>query len=413
MQTQTVQGAELKRENRKFRVKTTVFPSTGERFVLVEGPPDGIALEATTVYTLMALRDRGCSPNTMRLAMQPVAMMLEWASDSLPAIDIQARLETGQMFSREEVHSLRRDLRIDLSRAAADGVHATVAAGTFYNRCHAVRDYVSWHAENVIRRIPAREHQRAVEHRRRLEDFRDMMVSDLPSPRVRTREGVSEDVQRTFLEAIRPRSPTNPFQAAHQSRNHALLLLYLVHGVRRAEALKVKGEDLFLSGPNPTVRIIVRFDERRDPRRVEPRAKTQGRDLSLGPDLAAALREWVTVHRPTYPGAKKTPYCFIARNGAPLSLQAVGDMFRLLRERVGGLPKNFTSHILRHAANDRLSDVAEEMGWSEAEEKRNRNYNFGWSKTSNQGDAYRTRGTRRRASVASLRMQDKIWSGSK
>ncbi|WP_279479477.1 tyrosine-type recombinase/integrase [Aureimonas sp. SK2] len=347
----------------------------------------------------------------MYLSMQAVAIMLEWAWKREPRIDLQERLGTGILFEAAEIHSLRRELRLKLPASSGGEDAVTVGSGHYYNRCHAVRDYVTWHAENVLRRIPTREHGRAVEHRRRLEDFRVSMVANLPSPRTKAREGVDEEVQRLFLEAIRPGSPTNPFQAQHQARNYALLLLYFLLGVRRAEALKVKGEDLYLTGAEPKIRIVVRVDEIDDPRRVEPRAKTQGRDLPLGPALVEALREWVVVHRKTYPGHKKTPFVFINRMGGPLSLEAVNDMFELLRRRVDGLPADFTTHHLRHTANDRLSDLADEEGWGEGEEKQRRNYTFGWTKTSNQGEAYQARSTRRKAAAASLRMQKRSWEG--
>lgn len=399
----------MKRETSKYRVKTTTFPSTGERFVLVEGP-NGIALEATTLYTMMTLRARGLSPSTMYHAIQAVALLLEWADRRNPPFDLDERIGGGTLFLAEEVQALRRDLRADLSKAKA-GKASMVATGHYYNRCHAVRDYITWHAENVIRRIPLLQTQRANEHRIRLEDFRTMMVADLPSPRAKSREGVDDAVQQAFLEAIRPGSPTNPFQKRHQARNHALMMLYFVHGLRRAEALKIKGEDLHLSGPNPMIRILVRIDEPEDKRRIEPRAKTEGRDLFVGPELSAILQEWVTKHRPSYPGSKKTPYVFIARDGKPLALSTVNDMFVLLRERVPELPNDFTTHQLRHTANDRLSDLADSMEWNEAEDRRNRNYQFGWSKNSNQGDSYRTKSTRRKAAEASRIMQDKSWNG--
>jgi len=400
----------LQRKTRQYRVKSTTFPSSGERFVLIEGPPSGITLEAPALYAVMSLRERGCSPNTMYLAMQAVAIMLEWAASRSPAIDIDERLGTGMIFSREEIHALRRELRRDLGASADRNGGRVVSTAHYYNRCHAVRNYVVWHAENIMRRIPVRETLRVQEHRIRLEDFSTMMVSDLPSPRAGSREGVDENVEKAFLEAIRPGSATNPFQKQHQSRNHALLLLYHIHGLRRAEALKIKGEDLFLTGPQPMVRILVRVDEPSDPRRIEPRAKTEGRDVPLGAGLVEALKDWVLVHRSSYPGAKKTPYIFVARDGAPLSLNAVNDMFRLLRSRVPGISADFTTHHLRHTANDRLTDVAEELGWDEAEEKRNRNYQFGWAKNSDQGEKYRTRSTRRRAAEASLRLQEKSWA---
>jgi len=268
-----------------------------------------------------------------------------------------------------------------------------------------VRDYILWHAHRTIDRIQSRDVERLQEARLRLDDFYQRMTGDLPSPRERSRQGVSDEVRAIFLKAIRPGSDTNPFQRQHQSRNYALLLIYDVHGTRKADPLKLKGEDLHLHGNDPSLDIIVRHDERSDPRVHEPRHKTFGRPLKLGPELASALTDYIMHERPKYPGAKRSPYVFLARNGQPLSLAAVDDMFALLRKRVPGLPPDFTCHITRHNANDRFTAVAKELGWSEGEERRNRNFQFGWSKTSTQGDRYQLRSVREAAGKALLSLQ--------
>lgn len=402
-----------------FRVKKITFPSSGERYVIVDGPPYGIAVEPTSIYTSMRLREMGLSPNSMAQHLSAIVMLLKWAAAQTPAIDLDQRLQSVQMLSSDEVLSLRGHLRQNLNMDKVVDperkrlVRPTVRHGHYYFRCHAVRDYIVWHAHRSIDRIQSREVDRLKEARLRLDDFRERMTGDLPSPRQRNRQGVGEEVQDVFLEAIRPGSASNPFQRQHQARNYALLLIYHVHGTRKADPLKLKGEDLHLHGNEPSMDIIVRHDEKGDPRRREPRHKTFGRPLKLGPELAGAISDYVMNDRPKYPGARRSPYVFLARNGQPLSLAAVDDMFRLLRRRVPGLPADFTCHITRHNANDRFSAVAKELGWSEAEERRNRNFQFGWSKTSTQGDRYQLRSVREAAGKASMVLQESSVRGSK
>jgi hypothetical protein len=91
----------------------SLFPS-GERFVLVEGPPHGIAVMETTVDATMSLRERGLSPNTMYLHMQAVTLTLDWAWNQHPRIDLHARIEAGDLLMREEVFGVRRELRCNL-----------------------------------------------------------------------------------------------------------------------------------------------------------------------------------------------------------------------------------------------------------------------------------------------------------
>lgn len=361
----------------QYRVKTTAFPSTGERFVIVEGPPHGIALDATSLYTSMCLREAGLSPNSMAQHLSAIILLLEWGDNERRGIDIDERLQTVSLFSAEEILSIRRYLRQNRNLGRLrdpnkrEMARSTVRHGHYYFRCHAVCSYVIWHAQRSIGRIPSRDVESLQEARIRLDTFRKQIIGDLPSPRKRQREGVDETVQRSFLAAIRPGSPSNPFKAPYQVRNYVLLLLYHELGLRKADALKIKGEDLQLHGLYPTVNIIIRHDEPGDPRTKEPRHKTFGRTLPLGKELVSALKEWILEERPRLPNARRSPYVFLSRSGAPLSLATVNDMFDLLRKRVPPLT-SFTAHITRHNANDRLSEVAKELGWNEAEEQRNR-----------------------------------------
>lgn len=384
-------------------VKFTRFPSSGERVVLVIGRR-GIALEPTTAYTMVHQRSRGLSPNTMMPQMRSVAMLLDWVDDQ--GIDLEQRLGSGDLLTNAEIYSLKAHLR---DRLDGNGV---VAGGQFRNRCVSVREYIAWHANMVISRIPNKDWQRAQAYRSGLERFVDLMSTGLPSPAERNREGHSEDIQEIFLEAIKPGSPNNPFKQKFQLRNYALLMLFHELGVRRAEPMKVMGEDLHLHGERPYVDFTFRNDDIVDPRLLEGRMKTQPRMLHVSKKLAGALRDWVK-QRAKFGTAKKTPYVFVAGSGEPLGIGEVNRMFRLLRKRVPGLPADLTTHHKRHDANDRLSDLAKEQGWDDVTEERNRNYFFGWRKTSKQGSKYTARSTKEAAAKASLALQEKSQGGRK
>lgn len=388
---------------RCFRVRRITFPSSGERYVLLEGPPHGLALDGTSLYTSMCLREAGKSPNTMAQHLAAIAVFLDWAAGQ--GIDPDQRILSLALFSRDEITGLRRMLRDNRDRRTAGTLYGTVGASHFAFRCHAVRDYVAWHAERAIDRIRNADVLRQQQARIALDDFRKRMSEHLPVRRQSDREGVSREVQELFLAAIRPEDPANPFKPAYRSRNHALLLLYHELGLRRGEGLKLKGEDLDLHGPRPVVRIVLRQDDPEDPRRNEPRLKTEQRDLPIGPALVEALRAWVTRDRPKIPGSRRSPYVFLSRSGAPLAENTVNLLYATLRTRVPGLPADFTTHVARHTANDRFGEVAKALGWSEDEERQARNYQFGWTKTSRQGDGYSKRRIREKAREASLRMQ--------
>ncbi|WP_127752624.1 tyrosine-type recombinase/integrase [Devosia sp. 1566] len=392
----------------RFTAQPFTFPSTGERIVIVEGPPHGIIYEPASIYITINLRSHGLSPNTMLKQMQAVTMLLNWAVDS--NLDIEQRIGTCDLFLVEEIHALKEALRMHTGNGQRRD-QELVSASHYTNRVIAVRDYVAWHVQRVIQRIPASGVHRVLEARRRLDDFQRLMTSDLPAARIRERNGLSDEIQQIFLDAIVPGSLTNPFKPPYQIRNYCLLLYYHEFGLRRGEPLKIKGEDLALHGTHPILMLRDRKDEIEDPRSREPRFKTYARDLAMGSVLVSATKKWLADRSKNYPLAKRSPYLFLSRTGRPLSMNTVNDMFLLMRTKVPGLPPDFTVHHTRHNANDRFTAFAKEQGWDEATTKRNRNYMFGWAKTSDQGEKYTNRSTREDAARASMAMQDRSVRG--
>lgn len=354
------------------------------------------------VYALLSLRSRECAANTMEAHLRAIAVACNWATAR--KIDLQQRISSSELLASEEIFDLRDALRENRRTPGS-----VVASATYYNRCHFVRDYLVWLARAAIQRIAVAD-PKLPEARARLEWFERAMVAGLPKGGSPDKEGVDEDAQRALLEAIEPGSPTNPFQAQHQHRNQALLYLYWETGMRRAEALKIKGEHLIgLLGQTPVVLIRRDPDAKDDPRPAQPAVKTLPRDFEISSRLGVLLHDWVVKHRTDverYPGAKRTPYVFVSRRGQPLALRTVNDMFDLLRARIPSLPATLTPHVLRHTGNDRFSEAADAQGLNEAEEKQARNYVMGWSKTSVQGDRYTRRHTRKQAAAVTQRMQD-------
>lgn len=378
-------------------VKFVKLPSSGERSVLVVGPK-GIALEHTTAYTMVHQRERGLSPNTMMNQMQSVAMLLDWLG--MRGIDFDQRIGSCNLLDNAEIYALK-----DHLRGRLDGKSGVVSNAHYRNRCVSVREYIAWHAEMVISRIPNHDWRRAHAYREGLERFLGVMSSGLPPAREWNREGHSEEIQEIFLAAIVPGSPTNPFQKRFHKRNYALLLLYHEHGIRRSEALKIKGEHLNLHGDRPTIDIVFQNDDPDDPRVKEGRMKTLPRTLPISPELCAALKDWLADRR-SFGTSRKTPFVFVTRDGDPIGAQEINRMFRLIRQRVPGLPADLTTHHKRHDMNDRITKLAKKLGWSEADEKRFRNAQNGWSKTSDQGEQYTKRSTREGAAEASLALQE-------
>jgi integrase len=393
----------------KFRSKTCVAPS-GERFVLVVDQ-HGIAHDPSTIYATLKLRQSGLSFNSQMAQLQAVTLLLNWASSN--NIDLAKRIGECTLLDRSQCEALRKYLRRNQNRdkaktkAAKQAVRPHVENAVYCNRINFVCNYVTFHAETVISRIPPREIDRCATSTKRLEQFKKMLLDNLPPSSTRSRQGLSPAQMAVLCEVITPGHPRNPFKPKLQHRNQALILLLVMLGLRRSEALKIKGEDMTLSGPDPMVTIVVRNDEPDDPRTQEPRAKTCGREISITPKLANIFFNFITKHRSKTYRAKQSPYVFLAQNDRPMATQTMNDIFRLLRKRVEELPDDFCPHILRHSWNDKFTEVADGKRMKEAEEHQARNYAMGWSKTSTQSVRYTQRHTKRRAAEACLEMQNK------
>ncbi len=100
------------------------------------------------------------------------------------------------------------------------------------------------------------------------------------------------------------------------------------------------------------------------------------------------------------PGAKKSPFIVLeSRNGQPLSLASVYDMFVVTRERFPDVfPSDFSTHVLRHTWNDRFMANAHAQGLKDALARQVNNYIMGWTKTSQQSANYSQREIERQAS---------------
>lgn len=369
-----------------YSVKLLRFRS-GERFPSVV---DGRGLLATqpNIYALTSLRNRENAAGTGEKRLRAITVALNWAA--LRGIDLQARTESFEFLSPFEVEDLRDALRTNLRAAKGQKGEATVRSDHYVNRSNAVRDYLVWHAETALQRVRVGD-ARLEEARLALDRFVKVMDADLPSGKSVDKDPVPPDAFTRMLAAAAPGSSDNPFQPQHRHRNYALLLLYYETGMRRGEALLLKGEDLALHGTQPSVTVVRRPDDEDDPRGAEPRVKTLGRPIPITSHLAQALDTWIMQHRndaARYPGAKRVPYVFVSRTGKPLSLRSVNDMYDLLREKVEGLPAGLTAHANRHDANTRFSKGGKALGWTDAEIALARNNHFGWVKGSEQGVHY-------------------------
>jgi integrase len=386
----------------------------GDLFVLVVNKY-GLQTDNANLYCSIVLRPTSMALATMQAKMDAVCQFQNWCGDR--GIAFLQRLASGEYFDQSELAALREELHRNLTYRPTKGrpppdkrrkrsERPNVENGHWRNRCVAVRDYVAWFAEGVIQRLPAGDDKRAPDMKDRLASFKHNIVAGI---RVRTspmREGLDEEEEVIFLKAITPGDPSNPFAPRNQIRNHALWLTYFDGGLRLGEGLGLYTTDCHLNGPKKELVVHRRPDNPKDPRRKKALAKTLPHPVRIGRRLTRVLHDFIVNHRPSYPGARRSPYLFPSEDGGPLTHATVAYMYARLRERVPGMPEEFSTNDARRAWNNRFADAAEQAGLSAETSAEIANHAQGRIPTSKQAEAYRTRHNRKKADDIMLRMQD-------
>jgi integrase len=378
----------------------------GDRFPLTVDA-DGMPSWWPNLYCSIALWTGGMGLSTMQSRLNAVCLFHNLCDGM--GIDIDTRIESLDLFTAEELASLRDELRISLCKSsrneANSGDDVVVKNAHWKNRLIAICDYIVWRADPVIDRMSLRD-ERLPEARRRLAALPGKLVGSIRTGRNTAHEGMDEEAQKAFLNAITPGHPTNPFNKRNQIRNHALWMLYWDGGVRRSEAIVLACRNLHLNGNDPYVFVPRVQDDPADTRKQEPRTKTLAHRVTLPLETAKILSDYVINDRRTYRGAKKSKYVFISQKGRPLSIGAVVAMYERLRSRVAGLPEDFTTHMVRRTHKDRMGDAAEEIGISPETEQQVINAESGWTPQSQTSFRYQRRRLRRKANQIGVKMQD-------
>jgi integrase len=107
-------------------------------------------------------------------------------------------------------------------------------------------------------------------------------------------------------------------------------------------------------------------------------------------------------------------FLWVASNGGlPLSIASLNKVWLTLRKRVPQLPKDISSHVLRHTWNDHFSAALDRNRTvpptlvEENNEKKVRSYLMGWNENSGTAATYTRRHIQKKAAEASLKCRAK------
>ena len=373
MNRETGTKSSLRRRSPVFRLSELykvrlVVSASGERVPLLVDTNSGLPLNRPNQFILVTRRDR-CQVSTLSKELRILGIVLGWASKT--ALDLHAVLDSGKGLDHAQVTSLVETLRCDFGDAAEDVIRMArpvVAAATWAHRISVARDYVAWNLERTLRAAEpgSFRYQHISDVRRSL----DQRMTDLV-PKARSsfeRRGLDARLRCRLLEILMPQSVENPFHRVVRSRNALIIELMLATGLRRGEVLKIRTSDVDV-GARATLSIERRPDDPHDPRPHEPQVKTRGRKIPLDAVVASKVSKYILDERRLLANARRSPFLFLSRNGKPLTLRGLDNIFAQILLRHPEFSGHLTPHVLRHTANDLLSEVFAQSGCTSDEAK--------------------------------------------
>jgi hypothetical protein len=423
------------------RVKLLVS-KRGERFPVLLAD-DGMPLFYPTVYEAAMRRQVHLASATLSIDLSAIKFLYTWAA--LNNVDFEKRFHQGEFLDTSEVQSLANALnhRFDLyyrnphalqrkatraskprkvrsleafHQAEPKKVSTSVDRETYGRRLYIVCKYLDWLAgvRTTWATSASRYHDTFELARMRMKESFQSRYPKLALHQQGKREGLSEKQQEVLMGAIAADSPRNPWKDdLTRRRNELLIHLLLAFPTRRGEILQVRiRRDVDTQGNKLYVRRAP--DDKADPRRDEPNAKTLERDYDLPHDLAKMLSDYIIDVRSTVRGARFHDFLFVAaKTGEPLSKSGFTKIFSHLRKKIPELPSNLCGHMTKNTWNDNFSKECDDNHIPEEEEMQTREFLNGWKKGSRTAGIYTVRHVRKKAQEANLKMQEKIAKGRK
>jgi integrase len=385
--------------------------SDGERLYLVVSS-DGLPVPLANQYGILVRRPH-VQGETLQAELRVVAHVYDWACRR--RIDLEQRLASGNSLNPDELRSLYQNLRFELHHAREAALArlsnvqelAIVQGDTHTARVHVARDFLAWGLARALYSLDVRDPQyRPI--RDRLEQIERLAAQYRGSGRDDDVRSLPNKLRRRLLQIVHPNYKNNPFQQRVRYRNWLIIVLLLVFGYRRSEILKICTEDLKLWGASPTITLVRRPGDPRDPRGDEPNVKTLGRELPLTKTLARILSDFVLYHRPQFPGSEKSPFLLFSANARPLSKRQVNSVMSQIIKRFPEFRGSLFPHALRHTSNDLLLETARRSGLTDELLQQAQNYINGWQIQSEQGARYTLRTIEESARKLSLQHQEEI-----
>ena len=231
-------------------------------------------------------------------------------------------------------------------------------------------------------------------------------------PKLKKRNTLNQRTSLSEVEAERVveiiKSKTIPDLNLNQeawARNRLILKLFLVTGIRRGELAGLKIQDI----ETRLEKLVVTRspDDPEEFRKYEPATKTNDRELPLAHKLLTEIETYIFKHRQKIKGARSHPYLFVnIRNGKALSMQAINNVFRLLRTRESNIRKSFCPHELRHTFATAWVHKMDKDGIPPSQQDQSLSDAMGWKQGSGTASTYLRNHIKEQANTLLMKFQE-------
>lgn len=409
-------------KSRHYRIKSFVLKS-GERYCLLLDKAAGLPLYYPNLFVTTQVRNNSKSVAAMESALSGINVLLSFCDEM--GIDLTSRFLKREFLVLHELDAFRDYCQQSFSKAGTESPEVVVPiarggrsksspkvglASEYMRLTHAAK-YTEWLAKVLL--STANDRSSAIEIAKMKKGLEARRPARKGRNQTARESGLNKEQVAILLELVRPGSEFNPFDdSGIQVRNRLIILLLLYLGIRGGELLNIRVSDIYWS--NNQIVIARRADEKTDPRVNQPLVKTLDRRIPVKDTLVEAIREYITKYRNKIPNARRHDYLLITHKsgptqGQPMSRPAYNKTIKLIASAVPEL-FDMHGHDLRHTWNNEFSELMDRMDDppSPEEQEKRRSYLQGWKEGSGTAATYTRRFVRKKATEASLKLQEGI-----
>lgn len=394
--------------------------SSGERFAVLLNS-DGLPKTYPNLYTIIHLRNRGQSINTISAILEDIKLLFQLldqlgidleqrikSKDFLKLNEIEAianlasfnRSRLGGMASNKKIVSFPKSSNNERSRAKLVVTQDYVSKQLIYRRLTNFAEYIGW--------LETYFHSSVITSTKRfLTSRRPQKSMDIQSEY----KSFDSDQLHKILKAVDPDNQNRIWTSDYITyRNEIIIYLFLYLGCRKGELLNLKITDITSPQDGTSYLTIMRNPhDGSDSRLYQPLVKTRSRSIAVNQNLKKKLETYILNYRSAIPNAELTDFLILSNKGQPLSINALDKIFSEISKAV---QFNVHAHAFRHTWNDKFSEKSQILvatgKTTESQVENDRAYLMGWIPNSQSARRYSRRAENKRAMEVGLSIQEKF-----